>query len=141
MDAEARRHLIEFIGALKDGDDASALALLDKRRVTIHTLYPYRMHGADMTIPVSFVVIQAGREQVARALVRLGANIDALHNFSADSNPIDGDAVTPTGAAILEGSVSSLALCHRLGANLSIAGRRSSRMETALDRASLIEAI
>lgn len=116
----------QFNDALRRGDDAFALALLERGRVTIHSVYPSHVGGVLRSMSIIFPAIEHVREQVAQALVRRGADIDAVVAYS-DGNT----SVTPAGHAIHMGEPSSLALCHRLGANMSLVRPRTSRVENS----------
>lgn len=96
------------------GDDASALDLLKSGRIQADTLLPFVVAGVTETAPVIFPAVLFLRDQVVRALVRLGANIDELRIDSGGRREL-----TPAGHAIYCGNVSALALCHRLGASMS----------------------
>lgn len=61
-----------------------------------------------------FAAVGRQREQVIRTLVRLGADIDQLHNSSDD-----GQVATPIGQAIAHGKLPMLRVCHQVGANMS----------------------
>lgn len=135
MDAKAHRYAGVFLVALQKRDDAIALALLDQRHVTTHSVCIFEKDGGLTATPVIFLAIQYAREQVVRALVRLGADIDAFYPIDADGVAIDGIAITPTGSAIRDGDAPSLALCHRLGANMSVVRRQSSVVLSAVSAA------
>lgn len=105
----------EFLQALQGKDDTSALSLLETGRITINSRLHLILQGAPDSIPVFFFAIQYAREDVTRALIRLGATLDEYRTASTG-----GDAMTPAALAVRTGNVASLALCHRLGANLSV---------------------
>lgn len=67
---------------------------------------------------VFFFAVHWVREQAARALIDLGADIDALIN--------EGDeyALTLAGYAVFSSDFTRIALCHRLGASRSAVCRR-----------------
>lgn len=106
-----------FALALYRADDSSALSLLESCLVTSNSLTPYELQGHRELTPVIFLAVKLVREHVARALVHLGADIDARRNDS------DRVVTTPAGAAIIEGNVSGLALCVNLGASMSLVSR------------------
>lgn len=106
--------VIQFDAALQRGDDASALSLLENRRVTINSVYVVEADGVRISEPVISRAVAFMREQAVQALVRLGASIDMFSELG------NGDSVTPACDAIIQGNVPALSLCHRLGANLPV---------------------
>lgn len=129
MDAE-KEYVDRFGCAVERGDNASALSLLENGHVTIHSVLkleskgPLR-RGAQENYPVLCVAVLFVREQVVRALLRLGADIDAPHTTP------NGDTHTPVGDSIRRGSVSRLALCHRVGAKMTHVCSPAAPPETA----------
>lgn len=82
---------LQFVYALSKGYDFSALAMLRDGRVTVNSRLPseavrarYRGSDTQWGVPSSGTVsmlcasINLGREEVARALLSLGANIDEI---------------------------------------------------------------
>lgn len=137
MDADVESgHFAQFRRALRLADDDSALTLLRSGRVTVNSLLPYEINGVRESMPAIFIAVLFARLHVVRALLRLGAEIDALHDMR------HGDlvgAVTPAGAAILTGKVSGLSLCHKIGANMLFVGRSSALTEkSAVDVAIIV---
>lgn len=110
--------------------ESATLALLESGHVTASSRVLVTFDGVASSLPVLFVAVECVREQVVRALIRLGADIDAFGTFGAYVH-------SPAAHAISNGIVSGLALCHRLGANLSIVRRRTSpqRSDSALSMA------
>lgn len=102
-----------FVAALKQGNDAVALALLEKGHVTVHTLTSHGMPDF-ITAPCALLMsaIYHDREQVVRAVLRLGANMDEFVEGSSGY-------VNAVGFAVLHNRVSMLSLFHRLGADMS----------------------
>lgn len=109
--------VIQFRDAVRGRDDASALSLLENDRVSINSVYLLEVDDVLPPVPILFLAIMSVRERVVRDLVRLGADIDS---FRAGEN---GDYVSPAGDAIYQGNVPALALCVRLGANISLVYR------------------
>lgn len=114
MDAE-KENLHRFARALNEEDDAFALSLLETGGVASHSVVSFEADGFHESVPVIFIAVHFVREKVASALILLGADID-LPRISHG-----GETRTAVGDAILAGSVRSLALCHRLRANVSLA--------------------
>lgn len=115
-------YLVQFVDALRRGDasgDAFALTLLEKGRVTIRSTISGESHGVNDPLPVLHIAVRFVRERVVRALLRLGADINAAHY-----SPTNGLYRIPTGEAIIMGCASGLALCHTVGASMSVVARR-----------------
>lgn len=124
--------VMQFIAALRNADDASAMALLERGRVTVHSVATAACLGEsdnvrDATAPIIWFAVLFGREQVARALIHLGADIDVIWQSNTASF-----IRTPAGEAVCRGDASALALCHRLGANLSRIARPVARPESIM---------
>lgn len=118
-----------FAKALVDGDEDSALFLLESGLVTFRSPI---IDGNGQSWTALRVAITHGRERVARTLVRLGADIDEVHH-NIDSH---GARATSAGMAILQRNASKLSLCHRLGASMARVYRQpDSGTETALELA------
>lgn len=120
----------DFIDALHRKDDESAVSLLQSGRVTICSPVPSHLCtsmlgqrkvscGASASWTMMRCAISCEREEVALALVRLGANLDELYCRSDIDSVSPECTATSAGFAILEGKVSVLSLCHRLGASMS----------------------
>lgn len=103
----------QFMRALRQADDASALSLLENGRVIILSVCFATSQGVRISHPIIFPAIQFVRERVARALVRLGGNIDTFRDYG------DGDYVTSAGDVIIQSNLPALSICVRLGANLA----------------------
>lgn len=101
----------QFMVALNREDGAAALTLMENGRVTIHSVYFLEVNGFQNSALVIFGAVELVREQVVLALIRLGANIDAIRDMG------NGSVVTPAGATIFQSNVPALSLCFRLGAN------------------------
>lgn len=88
------------------------MSLLEKGRITIHAAYYSEADGVRISLPLIFLAVACVREQVVRALVRLGASIDSFRVLR------NGDSASPTGEAIRMSNIPALSLCLRLGAKL-----------------------
>lgn len=106
----------QFLCAVKEGDDASALSLLENCLVTVNSIVTLTTRSlCSSTASILFSALLFGRELVARKLLGLGADIDELRIFEGE----EFFAATPVGVALVNGNLRSLALCHHLGANMS----------------------
>lgn len=83
----------QFKRALAQADDASALSMLDNRRITAASISPIVIDGFPCSGGVLFLAVERAREKVVSALLALGADIDAVSNGGA------GDVHTPLGVA------------------------------------------
>lgn len=123
MDAE-RAYVWHFVDALENRNDAAAISLLRSGHVTIRSLAKSYFGDAgeiDM-VPLLFIAVRQVREKVVRELIRLGADIDGLHSKPAGDKG-DMFSFSPAGEAFRFDNVDALALCHRLGANMSQVAR------------------
>lgn len=139
---------LQFAFALSKGYDSSALGMLRDGRVTVNTRVPsepvkahYRGRGPQWGVPFSGTVsmmcatINFGREEVARGLLSLGANIDEIDRTESIGSGLTCSDVTWAGRAILRCEVSMLSLCHRLGADMSCVIRSASESNSAVELA------
>lgn len=114
----------QFIVAVRGGDDASAVSLLENGRVSYNSHSVSEINGVRYPAPLIFIAVSLVREQVVRTLARLGASIDSLRDYAGE------ESRTPAGDAIARNNIPALSLCFRLGANLSCVRR------TKIERAS-----
>lgn len=117
------RRVSQFVDALERGDDAYALSLVEKGRVTIDSLHFMEDDVGRFSRHLIFFAVQFGREEVARSLVLFGANIDSFRYM------LDGDSFTPACDAIYDDNIPALSLGIRLGANMSCVYRMTSTPE------------
>lgn len=109
-------HVKQFVGALKRGDDASALSLLENGQVTFNSLWletDESRDNAPFASPLLFPAVHLVREHVVRALIRVGASINSFRERGG------GGGRTVAGDAIVGSNIPALSLCIRLGANMS----------------------
>lgn len=122
-------HAHYFVEALFQKDDATALALLDDGRVTIHTPWTRGPGGfccqadppSTCCAPRSLLIasVVSGRKKVARIMLRRGADINAFQEIEARQDYGAGiKRISVAGYFISTGNARALALSHRLGANM-----------------------
>lgn len=112
MNAESVK---QFTVALDQGEDDSALSLLENGGVKIDSFWVDEVDGVRHPHLIFFLAVLFVRDEVVRALIRLGADINSFRDAGI------GGSVTPSFDAIVASNVPALSLCHRLGANLSCA--------------------
>lgn len=117
-----------FVGAFVEGDDTTALSLLDDDLVTIHSPWtsgPDEPCQGPWTIVSAPVLFERVRTRVCcLALVDLGADIE---KFQVSSR--EGSTATLAGFAIITGKPSVLSLCHRLGTKMSHVSQSDGKAE------------